>query len=1039
MAWESQENIGDYEILDLIGTGAQGRIYKVRCVSDRNPNVKRDEVLALKMLSLPGHDEKSLERLHRQVEILRQLQHDSIVRYRDSFVWHSGEWDESQCVVMELLEGATLQEVLKRHPRGLPWKQAKAIMEQCLAALIHTRERSIVHRDIKPSNIFITHAGQAKLIDFDVARQENQGQASTIGYKGTFDYMAPDFITEPEFRGDELSDIFSLGITFYQALTGRLPYPGQQPEEESSDRRKEKDPERTTRNTLFEYLARWKPGQAPPEMLFDHPVFKKLKSVKPFIIKCTRPQRDQRYPSFAAMLADLQRIGVPSPWPWLSAAAALLLLAGGGAAGWYYFAGPGREARLRDQAELARIDEMVFKAGAAAPTESYVRGLLLAFDQIAQTRAARPHLLRALDRQRQVLARRAEALPDLFQAAFSDALYAGDIPEIERLMNTWKLVEADAGRLGLSQTVAQTQMFRMQNELANREFIQLAENIARGLPTPIASDADLAQTETAAGEYLRMRGTDRPGLPRVERERILAPLAGMLASNAAAYIAARRDAAMARLAAKEPADREQEALTSLPVRAPNLVTLARPAFDEALRMLGVAGAQVETDNRIGNLRRQVAAARGAAELESAATSLVLLRQTAQPAPDAASVQAVEDDIRNRYAALARQLAATANAHYEAFDLAPGDAAAGELAAFIAKVPDKYGRPELQPLVDELRTRRQTAESQAAAARQQARLDQLAKARATLQEEPLQWPRAVKALAAVDAAALADPDVRAQWNLAATELTGKLRALILQREPLANRATRLKQAELLLNLPDTRAILTGTVRTLQDEWTAQKKTFLLRVVNRTGVRLKVSGRGIDGAELGDGTTRDFLVPYDPANPDWTLRVEGPDGYKPSSQVLGLSGGGARELVLTGMEHAARRDTAPTPQAPAAQPAEKTGPPAAPAAVTATQPRPPAAAPSPATTAKPVPEPPRTGVLRVVLTPAEANCLLDGRRIRPGNLELEPGRSYTLSAELSGYEPFRQPVRVVAGRTNVVEVYLKKKEPSSFFRWTPPDVR
>lgn len=283
------ERIGDYELQELIGDGAQGRVYKARYVGEDASKLAPGEVVALKLIRITGDDDKLRTKFQSQADILHRLQHTNIVSYRDSFAWHPGEWDEAQCMVMEYLAGEPLSERMKKASSGLPWSQVEEIFAQCLAALIHARERGITHRDIKPSNIFITGEGQAKIIDFDIARRDDSGQMSTAGWKGTFDYMAPDFITIPGFRGDEVSDIFSLGVCFYQALTGSLPY---EPLGESAH---------------IGYLNRWRDGAAPAPS-FRPGAFRVLSNAKPFVAKCLTPKREQRYQSFAAMLEDFRKI-----------------------------------------------------------------------------------------------------------------------------------------------------------------------------------------------------------------------------------------------------------------------------------------------------------------------------------------------------------------------------------------------------------------------------------------------------------------------------------------------------------------------------------------------------------------------------------------------------------------------------------------------------------------------------------------------------------------------------------------------------------
>jgi serine/threonine protein kinase len=289
MGENGKEQIGGYELVSLIGDGAQGRVYRARCASDTLPFVKRDDEVALKVVRITGEDEKLRLKFQEQAEILRRLSHNNIVSYRDCFSWHAGEWDEAQCLVMELLEGEPLNERLKKANTGLPWPQVEEVFEQCLAGLIHARERGITHRDIKPSNIFITADGQAKLIDFDIARRDDSGQMSTAGWKGTFDYMAPDFIAIDGFRGDEISDVFSLGVCFYQALTGSLPY------------------EPLGETAHIGYLNRWR-NNAAPAPSFRPGVFRVLSYAKTVIAKSLAAKREERYPTFAAMLEDFRKI-----------------------------------------------------------------------------------------------------------------------------------------------------------------------------------------------------------------------------------------------------------------------------------------------------------------------------------------------------------------------------------------------------------------------------------------------------------------------------------------------------------------------------------------------------------------------------------------------------------------------------------------------------------------------------------------------------------------------------------------------------------
>ncbi len=285
----SAKQIGDYQLLSIIGDGAQGRVYKACAVMDLPCGLKKNDAVALKVVNIAGEDETLRQKFQAQADILRRLSHESIVKYIDSFIWHTGELDECQCLVMEYLEGEDLTARVRNMSGGLTWPQVEDIFEKCLAALIHARECGITHRDIKPSNIYLTRDGKVKLIDFDIARRDDSEQLSTAGWKGTFDYMAPDFITLEGFHGDEISDIFSLGVCFYQALTGALPY------------------EPLGSNAHIGYVNRWHSGNGkPPSFRFG--VFRVLAGAKSFVARALAVKREERYHSFTAMLEDFRRI-----------------------------------------------------------------------------------------------------------------------------------------------------------------------------------------------------------------------------------------------------------------------------------------------------------------------------------------------------------------------------------------------------------------------------------------------------------------------------------------------------------------------------------------------------------------------------------------------------------------------------------------------------------------------------------------------------------------------------------------------------------
>ncbi len=285
-----RERIGDYEILEIIGDGAQGKVYRAQFVGSEGPaKAAPDGIVALKVMRFAGDEEGKRERFHEQAERLTSLSHTSIVRYHECQTWHPGEWDEAEMLAMEYLSGQTLDERLKDHPAGMPWPQVKGIFESCLAGLIYAASRGLVHRDIKPSNIFLTDTGEVKLIDFDIARHEESSQASTVGWKGTFDYMSPDFVTVEGFRGDEQSDVFSLAVCFYQTLTGKLPF------------------EPLGNGAHIGYMNRWH-AATPRDPSFKPGVYRVLSHCRDFVRKGLQVDRAQRFQSFSEMLTALEKI-----------------------------------------------------------------------------------------------------------------------------------------------------------------------------------------------------------------------------------------------------------------------------------------------------------------------------------------------------------------------------------------------------------------------------------------------------------------------------------------------------------------------------------------------------------------------------------------------------------------------------------------------------------------------------------------------------------------------------------------------------------
>ncbi|QDS98771.1 serine/threonine protein kinase [Adhaeretor mobilis] len=202
------------EILELIGAGGMGAVYKAR-----QPGL--DRLVALKILPEEfGHDVKFALRFTREARTLAKLSHPNIVS-----VFEFGKVEDTYFFLMEFVDGSTLRDVVKAGQ--LAPQQALAIVPHLCDALQYAHDKGIVHRDIKPDNILIAIDGSVKIADFGLSRilgNESQQEILTGTHQvmGTPRYMAPEQL-ESSHSVDHRADIYSLGVVFYEMLTGELP------------------------------------------------------------------------------------------------------------------------------------------------------------------------------------------------------------------------------------------------------------------------------------------------------------------------------------------------------------------------------------------------------------------------------------------------------------------------------------------------------------------------------------------------------------------------------------------------------------------------------------------------------------------------------------------------------------------------------------------------------------------------------------------------------------------------------------------------
>src|SRR5713101_431749 len=203
---------GDYEILGELGAGGMGKVYKVR-------NVLSDRIEAMKVLLPNLADQKELAaRFLREIKVLASLNHPNIAELRTALTV-----DNQLVMIMEYVEGTTLAAHLEE--QAISWVDALADIDQVLAALSYAHKQNVIHRDIKPSNMMLTPSGVIKLMDFGIARSvRDLGLTVTGTTVGSLAYMSPEQVKcEPI---DARSDLYSVGISLYEMVTGQKPFKG---------------------------------------------------------------------------------------------------------------------------------------------------------------------------------------------------------------------------------------------------------------------------------------------------------------------------------------------------------------------------------------------------------------------------------------------------------------------------------------------------------------------------------------------------------------------------------------------------------------------------------------------------------------------------------------------------------------------------------------------------------------------------------------------------------------------------------------------
>src|SRR5579859_1438084 len=307
---------GRYEILSLLGEGGMGAVYKAR---DREV----DHLVALKLIRPEMADHPViLARFKQELLTARQVTHRNVIR-----IYDMAEAEGTKYITMEFVEGGDLHKLLREKGK-MPPEEAVAIVRQICRALEAAHGAGVIHRDLKPQNILQESSGRILVMDFGLARSlESDGMTQSGVLLGTIEYMSPEQAMGKHL--DARSDLFTLGLIFYELLSGKVPYKA---------------------DTAMASLLMRNQERAAPVSDLDSTIPKGLSDI---VSKCLERDLNLRYQSVQEILADLdawegkrpvsasvaaqgprtivvQVGGHTVPWKWIGAGGAAIVLAAGG-------------------------------------------------------------------------------------------------------------------------------------------------------------------------------------------------------------------------------------------------------------------------------------------------------------------------------------------------------------------------------------------------------------------------------------------------------------------------------------------------------------------------------------------------------------------------------------------------------------------------------------------------------------------------------------------------------------------------------------
>ena len=299
---------GRYEILALLGEGGMGAVYKAK-------DLEVERTVALKLIRPEmASNPAILARFKQELLTAHQVTHKNVIR-----IYDLAEADGVKFITMEFVEGQDLRQILREHGKFQP-DEAVDILRQVCMALEAAHSAGIIHRDLKPQNIMRDKTGRILVMDFGLARSvESEGMTQTGALLGTIEYMSPEQAMGKKL--DQRSDLFAVGLIFYELLSGKMPFKAE---------------------TAMASLLMRNQERAVPVAEIDATVPAGLSDI---VSRCLERDLERRYPTATEIIADLdawqgkrpvmasivmQAPKPPSkiPWKWVAPGAAVVVIAG---------------------------------------------------------------------------------------------------------------------------------------------------------------------------------------------------------------------------------------------------------------------------------------------------------------------------------------------------------------------------------------------------------------------------------------------------------------------------------------------------------------------------------------------------------------------------------------------------------------------------------------------------------------------------------------------------------------------------------------